>query len=105
MSVPASAWRWDGHPGHLIVSYNCHFWLNTRIGNYRVSTIGDYQPDEKGVNKEIGVRRTHETYVFETDDDGEVSVYNEIDSNVYNDCDAAAAGHMEMCRKYARIAA
>lgn len=103
-AIPASKWLWDGHPGHLIVSYSCHFWLNTRIGNYRISTIGDYQPHERGKVEEIGMGRTHETFVFETDDAGEVAAYSEIDTDVYNDCDAASAGHMAMCRKYARIA-
>lgn len=104
-SVPASEWRWDGHPGHFIAAYSCHFWLNTTIGNYRISTIGDYQPFERGTNETIGMDRTHETFVFETDDHGEVSVYSEIDTDAYNDCDAATTGHLAMCRKYARIAA
>lgn len=102
-TVPASEWHWDGHPGHFIAAYHCHFWLNTRIGNYRVSTIGDYQPHERGVNETIGVGRTHETFVFETDDAGEVSVYSEIDTDAYTDCAAATAGHLAMCRKYAQV--
>jgi hypothetical protein len=103
VSVPVSRWKWDGHPGHLIVSYNCHFWLNTTVGRYRVSTIGDYQPNAKGENEEIGIGRTHETYVFETDEYGAVVSYSEVDTDVYNDCEAAVIGHMKMCRKYARL--
>lgn len=39
-------WIWMPHPGHLIVSRNCQFHLNTWVGNYIVSTVGEYLPDE-----------------------------------------------------------
>ena len=106
--IPASHWIWDGHAGHLIVAFDCRFHLTTRVGNYRISTVGDWQERKGDEPKEIGAGRTHETYVFRTDDDGNVDVYTEIDSDVYgpgvNACAQANAGHMAMCRKYARIA-
>jgi hypothetical protein len=39
-------WYWMGHAGHLIVSADCQFHLNTYVGGYIVSTIGEYLPDE-----------------------------------------------------------
>ena len=38
-------WVWMPHPGHLIVSRDCRFHLNTYVGSYIVSTVGEYLPD------------------------------------------------------------
>lgn len=37
-------WIWMPHPGHLIVATDCRFHLNTYVGNYIVSTVGEYEP-------------------------------------------------------------
>jgi len=52
-------WIWMGHPGHLIVSRYCRFFLNTYIGKYIVSTVGEYFPPE-GV-REIFAKSRGET--------------------------------------------
>ena len=79
------------HPGHLIVSRDCRFHLNTYVGKYIVSTVGEYLPDYqvreilaesrdiilegKGDNRladymkkmgyeDIGLDRKYETMVF-----------------------------------------
>jgi len=84
-------WIWMPHPGHLIVSRDCRFHLNTYVGKYIVSTVGEYLPDYqvreilaesrdiilegKGDNRladymkkvgyeEIGSGRKYETMVF-----------------------------------------
>jgi len=41
-------WIWMPHPGHLIVARNCRFHLNTYVGKYIVSTVGEYLPDSVG---------------------------------------------------------
>ena len=109
MTVPMSQWRWEGHAGHLIVSKQCRFHLHTRIGDYRISTVGDYYPDgwTKDEPETVGLNRTHETFVFRVsgDGEGEPDDWSEIDSTGYNDCEDARKGHMAMCRKYARLAA
>ena len=88
----AADWRWYGHPGHLIVGQDCRFHLATEIGNYLVSTVGEYLPDSnvreimaasRGITldgmgdarradfmrkigfQEIGSGRKYETMVFE----------------------------------------
>lgn len=33
------------HAGHLIVGQDCRFHLNTYVGSYIVSTVGEYLPD------------------------------------------------------------
>jgi hypothetical protein len=84
-------WIWMPHPGHFIGARDCRFHLNTYVGGYIVSTLGEYLPDSqvreilaasRGVQLEgkgdareadylrkigyekIGVERTYETMVF-----------------------------------------
>lgn len=38
-------WVWQPHPGHLIVARDCRFHLNTYVGDFIVSTVGEYLPD------------------------------------------------------------
>jgi hypothetical protein len=40
-----SDWTWMPHPGHFIGGNNCRFHLNTYVGEYIVSTVGEYLPD------------------------------------------------------------
>ena len=40
-------WVWMPHAGHLCVSSDCQFHLNTYVGKYIVSTVGEYWPDRK----------------------------------------------------------
>jgi hypothetical protein len=95
MAIPESEWRWFGHAGHLIVARNCQFHLCTQIGDFLVSTVGEYVPDEpvreilcdvRGIilegrgddrladfmrkvgYEEIGFGRTYETMVFRAGD-------------------------------------
>lgn len=39
-------WVWMPHPGHLIVSHECRFHLTTCVGDYLVSTVGEWVPGE-----------------------------------------------------------
>jgi hypothetical protein len=107
MSVPVADWQWFGHAGHFIAADSCMFRLHTRIGDKRISTIGDYYPagHEGAQPQEIGWGRTHETFVFEVDGPGEgvVRTWSEIDTDAYMSCEAATAGHLAMCQKYAEI--
>lgn len=34
-------WIWMPHPGHFICSKDCRFFLNTYVGKYIVSTVGE----------------------------------------------------------------
>jgi len=38
-------WIWMPHAGHLIVGNKCQFHLNTYVGGYIVSTVGEYWPE------------------------------------------------------------
>lgn len=135
--LPKSEWVWMPHPGHLIVALDCRFHLNTYVGGYIVSTVGEYLPDSavreifaqsRGVTLEgrgdsrrydymkkigyekIGWDRLYETMVFpakSNQDDGKhccpwlAADWSELDTRGYNDSEAAARGHLEMCEKWA----
>lgn len=103
MSIPESEWVWCGFAGHFGASDACRFHLNTRVGNYRISTVGDYHPHDEAEPQPIGVGRLYETYVFHVRGIGEgrVTRWNEIEADSYNDAETAEAGHLAMCRKYA----
>lgn len=45
--IPQSEWRWFGHAGHLIVGNDCRFHLATQIGDFLVSTVGEWLPDSQ----------------------------------------------------------
>lgn len=118
MTAPVESWVWDGHAAHLIVGSSCQFHLATRVGDYIVSTVGEYRsetdhPDgdrnyaetgDYAAFTTIGVGRLFETYVFRAVGSGfgKVTDYSEIDALPANDHDTATANHMTLCRKYAR---
>ena len=39
-------WIWMPHAGHFLLGNKCQFRLNTYVGKYIVSTVGEYLPDE-----------------------------------------------------------
>lgn len=39
--------KWFGHAAHLIVGSHCRFHLATQVGDYLVSTVGEYYPDSR----------------------------------------------------------
>jgi hypothetical protein len=110
-----SEWEWFGHAAHFCASKWCLFHMATQVGEFIVSTVGDYRPgystDEA---EEIGYKRKYETMVFKAGavcsapDCGcgmpSLDPPMEIDSSGYNTPADAAEGHMKMCRKYDAIA-
>lgn len=110
MSVPISKWQWFGHAGHFVAASKCRFHMHTRVGYFRISTVGDYRPRDGGEPETIGVDRLYETFVFnitgECDCEYECGQgecdWDEIDSLPANGFREAEANHMTMCRKYAK---
>ena len=47
-------WIWMPHPGHCIISHQCRFHLNTCVGKYIISTIGEWWPERD--SREIHAR-------------------------------------------------
>jgi hypothetical protein len=111
-----SEWKWFGNAGHLCISNWCCFHLTTRVGEYLVSTVGEYYPPH--VNEilrpkapsDIGYKRLYETMVFKC---GKVcecgcgmptQAGNELAFMPYMKAGEATKGHMKMCEKYDKIA-
>ena len=123
-------WIWMPHAGHFILGQKCRFRLNTYVGNYIVSTVGEYVLDNnlidlltpefkhlRGDNKEyayirkykcedIGCGRKYETMVFKARKSKhkccpyEIIVNDEVDSNGYNEPEQAFKGHLRLCMKW-----
>lgn len=112
-TVPRAKWEWFGTAGHLCVSNWCRFHLTTQVGNFLVSTVGEYFPPhatERDCPKkptEIGCGRTYETMVFAAGEPcgcgcGLPTISGaEIEADSYNDAAAATAGHNAMCKRVA----
>jgi hypothetical protein len=96
--------QWSGLAGHFIGSANCCFHLNTRVGRYRISSVGCYHPDRKSDKPtEIGFGRFYETFAFRVDRNGKIKQYSEIDGIGSNSKDEAEKTHMEMIEKYTKM--
>lgn len=70
MRIKRKNWIWKGEAGHLKTWRDCLFHLHTNIGDFTISTIGEYYPDrplnEKWEMQEIGINRHYETFVFDS---------------------------------------
>lgn len=105
-------WIWMPHAGHFIAASNCSFRLNTYVGGYIVSTIGEYVP-RSGVTggaefEEIGCDRLYETMVFKSRKSGykccpfEMKNCSEIDFKGYKTSKEAMKGHYKLCKKWSK---
>lgn len=104
------------HAGHFICAYQCHFKLNTYVGGYIVSTVGEMANTNEFHKKlktndweEIGVGRKYETMVFKAKKSKDkccsyeaIIAGGEIDIKGYNKSEDAYKGHLKMCNKYAK---
>lgn len=101
LAIPESEWRWRGMPGHLIVADQCCFHMVTEVGDYKISSIGCYHhqgdPRNYDTRQPIGAGEDslYETFVFR------LHHWSEIDGERWATEEAAEAGHMAYCRKYA----
>ena len=108
--------QYFGSAAHFVGSESCRFHIATLVGDYVVSTVGDYRPSgfrfepgSKVYGAEIGCGRRYETMVFRNggpcgcgcgmpEIDG-----SEIDFEGYNTRGEANAGHERMCQKYEAV--
>lgn len=104
-------WVWMPHAGHFICGSRCQFKLNTYVGGYIVSTVGElppYDEDKLGEWERIGSDRTYETFVFKAMRSKDkccpwqMRDPSEIDSDGYKDADSAYKGHLRMCNKWSK---
>jgi hypothetical protein len=111
--IPLKKWVWYGHAGHLCVADRCRFHLCTEVGQYVISTVGDYYLDGKRETIGAGDESFFETYVFNiigtTRCREALCLCNmpEVDLSAVEGKRTATAGeatntHVEMCEKYSR---
>jgi len=112
--IPENKWKWFGNAAHLCVSNWCRFHMAKQVGNHVISTVGEYYPPHKSEREcpdkptTIGCDRVYETMVFKVE--GEcgcgcglpMTNGSELDFAGYNDPKEAAAGHMQICKKWSR---
>lgn len=115
MNIPIDQWKWYGLPGHFIGSAWCRFHLCTIVGDYIVSTVGQYIPPHASMSSkefaELGANRTYETMVFLAGKPCDApgcacgmpmqSSLTEVDFDGYNTALDATEGHYRMCHKWA----
>lgn len=126
ISTQQSEWRWFGNAGHYVCGRWCRFHLTTQVGQYLVSTIGEYvhprhskgseQAEAAWLNKnwpgeDIGSGRKYETMVFLAGKPCDAPECGcglpQIDGNCldfagYNNAKDATEGHMKMCEIWAQ---
>lgn len=96
-------WVWCGYAGHFVGAKSCQFHLHTRVGNYRVSTVGDYHPGGREEMETLGAGDCfYETFVFRvegmgTHGEGDVVDWSEVEVDRYRTSDEACAGHLAFC--------
>jgi hypothetical protein len=105
--TPPKKWVWYGYAGHLIVGSRCRYHLATRVGNYFISTVGDYFP-ERDRRETIGggPEDFFETMVFPVDGelpsgDPNILDWSAIECARYKESIDAERGHRGLCNKYA----
>lgn len=105
--IPKESWKWFGSPGHFCVCHRCQFHLCTQVGNYLVSTVGDYLPEGAESFKPVNSSGLFETMVFAVsgpcpcgcgapDHNG-----RELEVQSYNTRKEANEGHVTMCERAA----
>lgn len=104
--IPESEWTWYGHPLHFVGARTCLFRMGTKVGEYVVSTVGDWSVDGSSESRELDRGRKFETMVFRArGSHAECGCPDiepeELECVGYNDAASAQAGHVEMCRKVA----
>lgn len=102
-------WIWMPHAGHFIGGHRCSFKLNTCVGEYIVSTVGEFRALDGEAIMEIGSNRTHETMVFRAKKGKykccpfeAIVEGGELDFRGYKNPEDAYIGHLELCRKWSK---
>jgi len=104
--------KWYGNAGHFCAAINCAFHLCTEVGEYLISTVGEYrQPEDKEISIiGVGTKGFYETFVFKTDGARckcgcglpEINLLS-VEEIIYATPKEANEGHMDLCRKYVQL--
>ena len=103
-------WVWYGNAGHFIGGSECRFHLCTEVGDYLVSTVGEYHPYLDKEKRTIGGGSAdfYETYVFKRTggrcgcDCGLPEIdLGEIEGSRWATPKEANEGHLDACKRFA----
>ena len=106
--------KYFGYAGHFIGAPMCLFIITTQVGNYLISSVGDYRPKGCYEKQEIvGGGKLFETMVFMTTENKcelsycncnmpEVVKWTPIDTIYANTAGEAQNNHEKMIKKYKR---
>lgn len=109
--VPISKRKWYGSAGHFVCRERCLFHLHTHVGNWCISTIGEFyerwnptgpQPPMMHLGSGIGKRMYYETMVYAIHPH-DVIAGIETEAIRYRTLQEADTGHTKMCKKYAGL--
>ena len=112
-ALARSQWKWFGYAGHLCVSDQCLFTMATQVGNYLISTVGDYRRYHRGDMAPLGSGREDffETAVFPAGHVCNMSGCGcempdigggELDMERCSTAGEAQKIHIKYCEKYSR---
>ncbi len=91
-------WEWLGQAGHFCAAKSCRYHLHTHVGNWCISTVGEYfPPSENGEMESLGGGGFYyETMVFELAD-GEIIDHSSGICERTKTRDSAQRKHMDFC--------
>jgi hypothetical protein len=122
--IPPEDWEWFGNHGHFICGRWCRYHLCTKVGDWLVSTVGEYVHPRHGMGGEqaeaawleknwpgedIGFGRKYETMVFRTSENScecgcglpKPADWCEVEAKGANTAGEARTNHMALCVEYA----
>jgi len=116
--ISQAEWVWHGFAGHFICGSKCRFHLCTEVGDFLVSTVGEYYLDSKAKKPEdLGYPEgsVYETLVFRLSsarcvdpecacDARTVEDWSELEGRRHKLRGEATKAHMDACRRYAALA-
>ena len=102
-------WKWCGYAGHFIAARWCVFHLTTRVGDFIISTLGDYRPcSEKHERDTLGAGPDdlYEVMVCPVAREGECPVGHPATWELalqerFATSEEAERRHMELCWEFA----
>lgn len=103
-----SKWKWYGYPCHFVGGKNCIYHLATKVGEFLISTIGDYYIEDNRQTLRSWEKSFYETCIFVCsgeDKNGNpiIEDWTEIDGRSYETSVEAENEHYEFCKKYSKI--
>ena len=106
----SDGWIWMPYAGHLCVSNKCRFHLNTYVGKFIVSTVGEYyNRDDKMETLGCGKDSYYETMVFKAVKSKhkccpyEALITKEYEQIRYATAEDAYKGHLKLCNQYSSL--